>query len=117
MARPTLLKLALVVVLTMAASTAFAAVSTFSGSTSVGGTSFSSSNKSIVYGMTDNQTAGTFTSTTYAIAAGHISGDKAIAAKAGDSSLYYSAVAAGAATTTAAAISTTTVLAGTWTSM
>ena len=67
--------------------------------------------------MTDVVTANTFTSTQYAIAAGHIAGDKAIAAKSGDSSLYFSAVTAGAATTTAAAISTTTVLSGAWTSM
>lgn len=121
MAKPTLLKLALVVVLTMAASTAFAAATAFTGATFIGGstspTSFSASNKVTVYGDSNVRTAGDFTSTAYAIAAAHVAGDKAIAAKSGDSSLYFTSTTAGAATGIASAIATSTTLSGSWTSM
>lgn len=120
MAKPTLLKLALVVVLTMASSTAIAATA-FTGATFVGGstspTSFSASNKVTVYGASDVTTAGSFTSTAYGICAGHLAGDKAIAAKSGDSSLYFTSTTAGGAVGLCATIATGTTLSGSWTSM
>lgn len=120
MAKPTLLKLALVVVLSMAASSSYAATG-YSGATSIGGTasptSFSSSNKVTVYGNTETATAGSFLNTSYGIASAHFAGDKAIAARSGDSSLYFTSTTAGAANGLASVITCTTILSGVWTSM
>lgn len=110
-----MLKLALVIALSLAASSAFAAT-LYTGSTSVGGSSFSASNKVSVYLATDG-TSGSFDGTNYAIAGAHEAGDKVIGAKNGDSSLYFTTAAAAAATAAASAIDTTTVLLDTWTSM
>ncbi len=114
MAKPTMLKLALVIALSMAASAAYATTA-FSGSTSVGGTSFSSSNKVTVYAAT-NGTSTSFDGTTYVINGAHNAGDKVIGASAGDAKLYFTTTTAGIATDTAKTVVTTTVITG-WTSM
>jgi len=114
MAKPTLLKLALVIALTTAASSVFATTA-FSGATSVGGTTFSASNKVTVYAAT-NGTSGSFDGTTYVINGAHEQGDKVIGAAAGDSKLYFTTTTAGQATATANTVVTTTNISG-WTSM
>lgn len=95
MSKPVLLKLSLVIALSIAASAAYGAA-LFEGTTSVGGTSFTASNKVKVYGASD---AGD----NYSIRSGHIGGDKVIASRSGDAKLYFSATAVGAATTAASA--------------
>jgi uncharacterized protein YpuA (DUF1002 family) len=114
MAKPTMLKLALVIALSMAASTAFAATA-YSKVTSVGGTSFSSSQKVIVY-LSTNGTSTSFDGTTYAVAGAHELGDKVIGAQASDSNLYFTTATAGSATAAASTITTGTNI-STWTSM
>ncbi|HIJ80943.1 MAG TPA: hypothetical protein HPP76_04485 [Desulfuromonadales bacterium] len=109
MAKPTMLKLALVIALTMAASSAYATTK-FTGATAVGGTSFSSSNKVSVYAASD--AVGSY----YVVNSAHDLGDKCIAAAAGDAKLYYTTAAAGSASTIACTVVTTTVITG-WTSM
>jgi hypothetical protein len=119
MAKKNLLKLAVVVVLTMAAaSSVYAATATLSGSTSVGGSSFSSSNKVSAYYVSDSAVAG-FAGTAYGIAAAHFSGDKTIASNHSDAKLFFSTTTPGNATTNAAAIATNTdfTVTSTWTSM
>ncbi len=115
MAKSTLLKLSLVVALSLAASSVYAATE-FTGATAVGGTSFSASNKVHVYGKTNGATSGAFDSTAYGIASAHESGDKVIGSKSGDAKLYFTTTSAGAATGTASAITDTTNLSA-WTSM
>jgi len=119
MAKKNLLKLAVVIVLSMAAaSSVYAATATLSGSTSVGGSSFSSSNKVSAYYVSDSSATG-FQGTAYGIAAAHFSGDKTIASNQSDAKLYFKTTTPGNATTDAAAISTNTdfTQTTTWTSM
>lgn len=116
MAKPTMLKLALVIALTMAASSAFAAGTLYSGATSVGGTSFSASNKVRVYYANDATATNSFNGSNYVINSAHDQGDKVIGAASGDAKLYFTTTTAGAATTTASTVVTTTAISG-WTSM
>lgn len=119
MAKQNYLKLAVVIVLTMAAATTVHA-SAVSVGTSIGGSSFAASNKVSCYYEGNSTTMTNFNSTTYAIACGHLAGDKVVAAKGGDAKLYFSAAASGSTGAAGAAnISTTTDLtvATTWTSM
>ena len=115
MAKSTLLKLSLVVALSLAASSVYAATK-YTGATAVGGTSFSASNKVHVYGKTNGTTASGFDNTAYGIASAHESGDKVIGSKSGDAKLYFTTTNAGAATGTASTIADTTDLTA-WTSM
>ncbi|MEI7818158.1 MAG: hypothetical protein WCI45_13305 [Desulfuromonadales bacterium] len=112
MAKQNYLKLALVIVLTMAASSTVYAAAVSVG-TSIGGSSFAASNKVSCY------YEGVATFTSYTIACGHNAGDKVIAAKSGDAKLYFATAAANAATAGAAAISSTSdfTVTSTWTSM
>lgn len=119
MAKPTQLKIALIIALSLAAaSTAFATPTLFSGATSVGGTSFSSSNKVKVYAATDG-TADQFDGSNYGIRAAHDSGDKIIAARSGDAKMYFATSTPNNATSFASSAATDTDLTqtGTWTSM
>ena len=109
MAKQNYLKLAVVIVLTMAAaSTSFAAAGLVGAS--IGGSSFTASNKVSCYyeGSSDGLI--------YGIACGHQAGDKVIAAKSGDPMLYFKSTDVGAATTGAAAITNSFSTEG-WTSM
>jgi hypothetical protein len=106
MSRPTLLKLALVIALTMAAGSAYAA-SSFSVVTPVGITSFAPSNN-VTLGVA-SEAGG------YSAHAKHFSGDRVVGFTNTDSKLYYSsgatvgaAVAAPAASNTYSALSTDT---------
>jgi len=93
MAKKNYLKLAVVIVLTMAASSTVYAAASAVG-TSIGGSSFSASNKVVCYYDSDGTATDAFDGTTYAIACGHKSGDKVIAAKAGDPVLYFTTTTA-----------------------
>jgi len=88
MAKQNQLKLALVIALTMSASSALASPTAFSGATSVGGTSFSSSNKVYVWAAT-NGTTGSFDGGVYSIRSAHLLGDKTIASASGDARIYF----------------------------
>lgn len=119
MARPTMLKLALVIALTMAASVAYATPTKYTGANNdIGGSSFSASNKVNVFAATDG-TSGSFDGQNYSIRAYHDAGDKVIAGKSGDSRIYFATTTpgqgsahSGAATTDDYASSS-----GTWSSM
>ncbi|ACD95811.1 hypothetical protein [Trichlorobacter lovleyi] len=119
MAKKNMLKLAVVVVLSMvAASASYAATLTLSGATSVGGSSFSSSNKVSAYYVSDSGVSTGFAGTAYGIAAAHGQGDKAIASNQSDAKLYFKTTTPGNATSVASAIATNTSFTGTdWTSM
>lgn len=105
MAKQNYLKLAVVIVLTMAAtSSAYADAS--SVGTSIGGSSFNPSSKVTCYYDSNGSDPTVFDGTVYAIACGHSQGDKVIAAQSGDARLYFkqtdsNAAAAGAANITA----------------
>ena len=118
MAKQNYLKLAVVVVLTMAAASTVHAQASSQVGTSIGGSSFANSQKVSCYyaGNAGDATATGYTSTAYGIACGHLSGDKVLAAKSGDAKLYFSTAAVGS--TGAASITDTTLdtLTG-WTSM
>ncbi len=112
MSKPVLLKLSLVIALSIAASAAGAAT-LYEGTTSVGGTSFTSSNKVKVYGSSD-------AAENYSIRSGHNGGDKVIASRSGDAKLYYSTTTVGAATAAASAAASgdaTGTTFNSWTSM
>jgi|GEM_PF-2948391 len=120
MAKQNYLKLAVVIVLTMAAtSTVYAATTTLTGTTSIGGSSFSPSNKVSCFYESDGTATNAFDGTHYGIACGHLQGDKIIAAKDGDAKLYFATTTVGSATVGASSINHTTDLTatGTWTSM
>lgn len=118
MAKPTLLKLALVVVLTMAASSSAYATSVSQVGTSVGGSSFAPSNKVKCYYVSDATASNSFDGSNYGIACGHDQGDKVIAARNGDAKLYFKTMTANNATSGAATIGLDSVTAtATWTSM
>jgi hypothetical protein len=120
MAKQNYLKLAVVIVLTMAAASTVHAASTIIGA-SIGGSSFAASNKVSCYyegsGTAGSTALTTFNATAYGIACGHGAGDKVVAAKSGDAKLYFSVAtgtgAAGAANMTSGTDLTLT----TWTSM
>lgn len=87
MARPTLMKLALVIALTMAAGTAFAAGTNITATTAVGNSSFSPSN---------NVTIGCASSNTdYSVYSKHLNGDRVMGIYSADPKIYYSISAAG----------------------
>ena len=127
MAKQNYLKLAVVIVLTMAATSSFATVTLLTGTTSVGGSSFAASNK-VSCGYEGGTTAGAaatystsvFNATTYGIGCAHASGDKVIAAIGGDAKLYFAvSTGAGAAVSGATGIpyNQTFTATATWTSM
>jgi len=112
MAKQNYLKLAVVIVLTMAASsTVYGAAVT----TSIGGSSFNASMKVSCY-YDSNGTASAFDGTSYGIACGHSSGDKVVAAKSSNSVLYFSATGAGQGAA-GATVASSTLDVSTWTSM
>lgn len=115
MAKQNYIKLAVVIVLTMAASSTVYATASLVG-TSIGGSSFTASNKVSVYYDSDASSTSSFDGSNYGIASGHASGDKVVAAKNGDASLYFKATGANQATAGASAIATGFSTTG-WTSM
>jgi uncharacterized membrane protein len=92
MAKQNYFKLALVIVLTMAAASTVHAQNSSQVGSSIGGSSFSNSQKVSCYyaGNAGDATGTKYTSTSYQIACGHLSGDKVIAAKSGDARLFFS---------------------------
>ena len=88
-----LFKLALVVTLSLAAASSVSYASTYSGATCIGGTatgiSFSSSNNSVVFGISNGSSSTTYDGTTYSIRAKSTKGDKVIAGAAGDARIYF----------------------------
>ncbi|MDD2732582.1 MAG: hypothetical protein PHF56_01470 [Desulfuromonadaceae bacterium] len=120
MAKQNYLKLAVVIVLTMAAASTVHATTSTIVTGSIGGSSFSSSNKVSCYYAGDNgdATATNYSSTAYGIACGHAAGDKVVAAKSGDAKLYFSAAASGSnGAADAANVNDTTDLTTGWSSM
>jgi hypothetical protein len=115
MAKQNYLKLAVVIVLTMAASTTVYA-GTLVGGGSIGGSSFTPSNNVKCYFASDGN-ASAFDGSNYGIACGHAKGDKIVAARSGDARLYFATTTADNATAGAAAIATNTVTGSTYTSM
>ena len=91
MARPTILKVAVVIALTMAASAAYSAT-TISASTDLGGGTFTPSNKVSISVATDG-TANSFNGTAYGAVAKHGQGDKNIASNNVDPKLYFKTAA------------------------
>lgn len=88
-------KIALVIVLSMAASSAYAASTSLSGANlSVGGNTFSCSNK-VFIGAQSDAGVGSYNGTTYCATSVHGSGDKEIMGCAGDSRMFYKTVATG----------------------
>jgi hypothetical protein len=114
MAKKNLLKLALVIALSMAATSAYSAT-TISVSTALGGSSFSCSNK-VDIGIATDGTNTQFDGTAYSARSKHFSGDKVIATMSGDSKLYWKTRAVGSSVDAAATNDTFTATA-TWTSM
>ena len=102
-----------------ASSTVYAATITLTGTTSIGGSSFSPSNKVSCYYVSDGTATAGFDGTNYGISCGHASGDKVVAARNGDAKLYFATTTANNATAGAASIATNTSFSstGTWTSM
>jgi len=109
MARTNYLKLALVIALTMAATSAYSAT-TISGTTNLSGSSFSCSNKVDVAVATDA------TGSAYSARAKHLNGDKVIATVNADAKLYWKTRAVGSSVDAAAVADVFTDTA-TWTSM
>lgn len=100
MAKPTMLKLALVIVLTMGAASAvhaatdITAAATFTGTNlNVGGSSFSASTKVTLSAISNATNSASFDGQTYSIRSWHSAGDKTIAGKAGDARIYYQTTA------------------------
>ena len=113
MAKQSILKVALVIALTMAASSAFA-VKDIAGSTDLGGGTFTPSNKVTVQVAT-NGTSGSFDGTSYGAIAKHSSGDKIIGSNNSDPKLYFKTEAVGAISSVTAASDMT--FNSSWTSM
>ena len=82
MARPTLMKLALVIALTIAAGTAHATGTVISATTPVGAASFAPSNNVQIGVAADD--------TNYSANSKHLNGDRVIGFVSTDSKLYYS---------------------------
>jgi hypothetical protein len=112
MARPTVLKIAVVIALTMAASAAYSATS-ISGSTDLGGGTFTPSNKVTISVATDG-TSGSFNGTAYGAVAKHSSGDKNIASNNADPKIYFKTADV---TSSVIAASSNMTFDSTWTSM
>jgi hypothetical protein len=85
-----LFKLALVVVLSTAASAAYAATD-ITGPTLLGGNSFAPSSNVVINVETDGD-SGSFNGNNYGARSKHNKGDKIIGCKSGDSKLYFSTV-------------------------
>ena len=83
-----LLKLALILVLSTAASSTVHGATSFSGSTLLGGNSFSTSNNVDLYIDTDG-TADLYDANDYSAKSKHQKGDKTIGSKANDPKLYF----------------------------
>lgn len=111
MARPTILKVAVVIALTMAASAASAA--TITGATDLGGGTFTPSNKVKISVATDG-TSGSFNGTAYGAVAKHDQGDKNIASISTDPKLYFKTAAV---TSTIITASSNMTFDSSWTSM
>jgi hypothetical protein len=105
MAKQNYIKLAVVIVLTMASSSVVYAAGTLVTGGSIGGSSFNPSNNVKCYFASDG-TASTFTGSNYGIACGHEKGDKVVATKSGDSRLYAGTAASNGATAVASTITT-----------
>lgn len=120
MAKPTMLKLALVIALSMAAASTASAISTFTGANNnIGGSSFSASNKVSVVAITNGTNSTTYDGQLYSIRAYHSGGDKCIGGKSGDSRIYFATTTPGNASAYSGA-ATTDDYAGsgaTWSSM
>lgn len=103
MAKPTMLKLALVIALSMALASAASAtditsVASFSGvNLNVGGSTFSASTKVTLSAITNATNAASFDGQTYSVRSWHSAGDKAMAGKAGDSRMYFATTVPGSA--------------------
>jgi len=91
MSKKNLLKLALILVLSTAAAATSYAGTHFTGSTLLGGNSFSSSNNVDIYVATDGNTTDNqgFAGSTYTAKAKHEKGDKTIGCQATDPKLYF----------------------------
>lgn len=111
MAKQSILKIAVVVALTMAASAAYAA--TISASTDLGGGTFTPSNK-VSISVATNGTSGSFDGTQYGAVAKHSSGDKNVASNNADPKLYFKTAAVTSSVVTASSGMT---FDSTWTSM
>lgn len=105
MARPTIMKIALIIALTMAAGSAYAS-DTITAARAVGASSFTPSNN-VGVGVASADSA-------YSAHAKHLNGDRIVAFNSTDSKLYFSSgasvgstVAAPAASNTYSALSTT----------
>lgn len=82
MARPTIMKIALVIALTMAAGSVYAGTAKITSVTSVGASSFTPSNN-VQVGVNSDGAA-------YSANAKHLKGNRLIAFSSNDSKLYYS---------------------------
>lgn len=112
MANHNVLKIAVVIALTMAASAAYSAT-TISGSTDLGGGTFTPSNK-VSISVATNGTSGSFDGTSYGAVAKHGSGDKNIATNNSDPKLYFKTAAVTSSVITATSNMT---FDNSWTSM
>lgn len=112
MAKHNVLKIAVVVAFTMAASSAFAAT-TISASTDLGGGTFTPSNK-VSISVNTNGTGGSFDGTGYGAISKHSAGDKNIASVSGDPKLYFKTASVSSSVITATSNMTFDT---TWTSM
>jgi hypothetical protein len=108
-----LLKLALVVVLSTAASAAYAATD-ITGATLLGGNSFAPSSNVVVNADTD-ATSGNTDGNNYSARSKHNKGDKIIGCRSGDSKLYFSTVSN--VTTAIGSANVTDTYGSGWTSM
>jgi hypothetical protein len=122
MKKNSLLKIAFVVTLCIAATSSVSFASAYSGATCIGGTttgtSFSASNKVTVFGISNGSSSTTYDGTTYSIRSKHSAGDKVIAAAAGDSKLYFQVTTVGDSTLLSGAATTDNYTSTTaWTSM
>lgn len=113
MAKQNYLKLAIVIVLTMAVSSTVYAANVVT--TEIGGSSFNPSMKVSCYYDSDGA-AGSYNGSNYGIACGHANGDKVIAAKSGGSALYFKATGAGQGAA-GVTVASSTLDVSTWTSM
>lgn len=112
MARPTIMKVALIIALTMAAGTAYAGSTVITSVTSVGASSFTPSNN-VEVGVASDGSA-------YSANAKHSKGNRIIAFSSTDSKLYYSTSTTdlvGASLTAPAAASTYSTMPSGWISM
>jgi hypothetical protein len=112
MAKQSNLKIAVVIALTMAASSSYAATSIV-GATDLGGGSFTPSNK-VSISVATNGTSTSFDGTSYGAVSKHSSGDKNVASNSVDSKLYFKTAAV---TSSVVAASSGMTFDTSWTSM